>query len=71
MVHVETEREKRSYVNVSAGGFSGEVDERITPDRKRVWGPLAYLRGALDLLPDPDAYRIELKGESMRKAKGK
>lgn len=60
VVRVETEREKRSCVNVSAGGFSGEVDERVTPERKRSWGPLAYLRGALELLPDPEAYRIEL-----------
>lgn len=60
VVHVETEREKRSCINVSAGGFSGAVDERVTSERKRSWGPLAYLTGALDLLPDPEAYRIEL-----------
>jgi diacylglycerol kinase (ATP) len=31
---------------VSSGGFSGVVDEKLTPEMKRAWGPLAYLRGA-------------------------
>ncbi|PYL48179.1 MAG: hypothetical protein DMF40_05785 [Verrucomicrobia bacterium] len=36
----------RYFVNVSSGGFSGVVDEKLTPEMKRAWGPLAYLRGA-------------------------
>ena len=36
----------RYFVNVSSGGFSGVVDEKLTPEMKRTWGPLAYLRGA-------------------------
>jgi len=35
---------KRYFVNVSAGGFSGLVDEKLTPEIKSTWGPLAYLR---------------------------
>ena len=31
-------------VNVSAGGFSGAVNEAMTPELKKMWGPLAYLR---------------------------
>jgi diacylglycerol kinase (ATP) len=36
----------RHFVNVSSGGFSGAVDEKLTPEMKRTWGPLAYLRSA-------------------------
>src|SRR5437762_1836917 len=31
---------------VSSGGVSGVVDEKLTPEMKRTWGPLAYLRSA-------------------------
>ena len=30
----------RYFVNVSSGGFSGVVDEKLTPEMKRTWGPL-------------------------------
>jgi diacylglycerol kinase (ATP) len=36
----------RYFVNISSGGFSGVVDEKLTPEMKRTWGPLAYLRSA-------------------------
>jgi diacylglycerol kinase (ATP) len=36
----------RYFANVSSGGFSGMVDEKLTAEMKRTWGPLAYLRGA-------------------------
>ena len=36
----------RYFANVSSGGFSGVVDEKLTPEMKRTWGPLAYLRSA-------------------------
>ena len=52
-----TSDEVRYFVNVSAGGFSGLVDERLTPEMKKTWGPLAYLRGAAAALPDLRAYR--------------
>ncbi len=41
-----TSDEVRYFVNVSSGGFSGVVDEKLTPEMKRAWGPLAYLRSA-------------------------
>lgn len=57
---------QRYLINASAGGFSGEVDETMTRERKRNWGPFAYARGALDLLPDPTGYQaqIEIDGET-------
>jgi diacylglycerol kinase (ATP) len=43
-------------INVSAGGFSGAVDEQLSDEMKRSWGPLAYLRAALAALPDLTDY---------------
>jgi diacylglycerol kinase (ATP) len=41
-----TSDQVRHFINVSSGGFSGVVDEKLTPEMKRTWGPLAYLRSA-------------------------
>lgn len=51
-----TSDEVRHFINVSAGGFSGLVDEKLTEDLKRSWGPLAYLRSAAEALPDLTDY---------------
>jgi diacylglycerol kinase (ATP) len=50
----------RYFVNVSGGGFSGIVDEKLSPEMKKTWGPLAYLRGAAKALPELSAYRTEM-----------
>jgi diacylglycerol kinase (ATP) len=50
----------RYFVNVSAGGFSGIVDEKLTPEIKRTWGPLAYVRSAAAALSESHAYRARL-----------
>ncbi len=55
-----TSDEVRYFVNVSAGGFSGLVDEKLTPEMKKTWGPLAYLRSAAAALSDLRAYRTTL-----------
>jgi diacylglycerol kinase (ATP) len=51
----------RYFVNVSAGGFSGTVNEKMTPEIKQSWGPLAYLRCAAEALPELRAYRTEIE----------
>lgn len=50
----------RHFVNVSSGGFSGLVDENLTPEMKQTWGPLAYLRSAAAAFSDLRAYRTEI-----------
>jgi diacylglycerol kinase (ATP) len=55
-----TSDEVRYFLNVSAGGFSGLVDEKLTPQMKKTWGPLAYLRSAAAALPELRAYRTTL-----------
>ncbi len=41
----------RCFINMSAGGFSGEVSERAS-EAKETWGPLAYMRAAVGALPE-------------------
>ena len=55
-----TSGRRRYFVNVSAGGFSGVVDEKLTPEMKSAWGPLAYLRSAAAALPELQAYRTTM-----------
>lgn len=55
-----TSGHKRYFVNASAGGFSGVVGEKLTPEIKSAWGPLAYLRSAAAALPELRAYRTTL-----------
>jgi diacylglycerol kinase (ATP) len=50
----------RYFVNVSAGGFSGLVNEKLTPTMKKTWGPLVYLRSAVAALPQLRAYRTKV-----------
>jgi diacylglycerol kinase (ATP) len=59
LVRVKSDR-VRYFVNVSAGGFSGLVDEKLTPEIKRTWGPLAYVRSAAAALPNLHAYRTRV-----------
>ncbi len=63
LVRVRSDR-MRYFVNVSAGGFSGVVDERLTRQMKETWGPLAYLRSAAAAFPDLRAYRTSICFES-------
>lgn len=53
-------RRVRHFINVSTGGFSGCVDEKITPQIKRTWGSLAYLRAAAAALPKLQGYQTSV-----------
>jgi diacylglycerol kinase (ATP) len=55
-----TSDQVRYFINVSAGGFSGTVNEKMTPEIKQTWGPLAYLRCAAEALPELSAYRTRV-----------
>ena len=59
-VRVESDGDTTFAVNAAAGGFSGQVDEQLTPELKRTWGPLAYLMGAAAALPDLTGYETRL-----------
>jgi diacylglycerol kinase (ATP) len=59
LVRVKADR-IRYFVNVSAGGFSGVISEKLTRKIKQSWGPLAYLRGAAAALPELHSYPAEI-----------
>lgn len=59
LMRVQSDR-VRYVVNVSAGGFSGLVDENLTPKIKRTWGPLAYVRSAAAALSELHGYRTKI-----------
>lgn len=47
---------RRLFINVSAGGFAGAVNERMDDEVKSRWGPLAYLRTALETFREREGY---------------
>ena len=59
LVRVKSDK-TRYFVNVSAAGFSGKVNEKLTRAIKKTWGPLAYLRSAAAALPDLRAYHTSI-----------
>lgn len=59
----EGEVERRLFVNVATGGFGGELGEGLDPATKRAWGPLAYLRTAVEQLRDLKRYHVRLQTE--------
>jgi diacylglycerol kinase (ATP) len=60
LVRVKSDR-TRYFVNVSAGGFSGLVNEKLTRAIKKAWGPLAYVRSAAAALTNLRAYRTTVR----------
>jgi diacylglycerol kinase (ATP) len=48
--------QERVATNAAAGGFTGQMNEAITDEIKERWGPLAYLRGAMGVIPDLTQY---------------
>ena len=60
VVRMELPAATRLFLNASAGGFSGDVGDKLTPEVKETWGPFAYLRSALEALPERCDYRAEI-----------
>jgi diacylglycerol kinase (ATP) len=56
VIRVEAAGNTMYGLNVSAGGFTGQMNELMTDDLKATWGPLAYLRGAVSVLPNLTDY---------------
>ena len=50
----------RYAINACAGGFSGQVDESLQEKTKAQWGPLAYIFGAANVLPELGDYDISI-----------
>jgi diacylglycerol kinase (ATP) len=59
LVRVKSKR-THYFANVSSGGFSTSVDDKLTPQIKHHWGSLSYIRGAAAALPKLKPYRTRL-----------
>lgn len=66
LIKVSTSGRTVYGINAAAGGFTGQIDEIMTPEMKATWGPLAYLFGAVSALPNLRDYRtrLSLDGDS-------
>lgn len=53
--------ERRWCANVAVGGFGGRVGREVEREEKAHWGSLAYLRSALEELPELPRYGVELE----------
>lgn len=49
----------RWFLNMSVGGFSGVVSEKADEAKER-WGPLAYMRGAVEAWPELQAFETSI-----------
>lgn len=49
----------RWFLNMAVGGFSGVVSEKASEAKER-WGPLAYMRGAVDAWPELTAFETSI-----------
>jgi diacylglycerol kinase (ATP) len=49
------------FVNVATGGFGGRIGDDVDSETKKTWGPLAYLRIAVEQLRDLQRYSVRLE----------
>ncbi len=56
---VTAEGEKSGWaVNVLAGGFSSQLQASLTPEIKKTWGPLAYVRAAVGTASELEPFEL-------------
>lgn len=60
LIRVDSVETHRYAINAASGGFSGHVNEAMDSDMKTYWGPLAYILGAVNALPDLTGYHTSI-----------
>lgn len=60
LMAAEVDGHRRLAVTFALGGLAGDIALHVTDERKRLWGGLVYLRGALECLRGLRSYRTEL-----------
>ncbi|TWT89064.1 Diacylglycerol kinase [Pseudobythopirellula maris] len=67
LVEVRTEQKKLYYATVATAGNADRVIDALEENEKQQWGAWCYLRAALPILTDLQAYplRVEADGEPM------
>lgn len=61
LVEVETSGRRSWFANMAAGGNSGHLMETLTAEIKERWGPLCYVRGAVDVIAELDVYETTIR----------
>jgi diacylglycerol kinase (ATP) len=61
LVRLAAGADRTFAINAVAGGFSGAVDRQLTRQAKDRWGPLAFVIGAAQTLPDIESYRTDVQ----------
>ena len=62
-ISVQTADQSVFAINACSGGFTGQIDEVMTPELKKTWGPLAYAFGTVKALPAIEKYHTTLAWE--------
>lgn len=60
LIRVSTDQESIYCVNMASGGNSGNFSDLLTSEMKKWWGPLVYLRGALDVIRHLQVFEVQL-----------
>ena len=61
-VRVETREGVEHFVlNVANGGLAWDIGDSLDDDTKGAWGPLAYARGALDVIGHPTVHTVRVQ----------
>jgi diacylglycerol kinase (ATP) len=60
LMQVRTAGRTAYGLNMAVGGFTGQMNEVLTDEMKASWGPLAYLVGAVQVLPDLTDYKTTI-----------
>ncbi|QDT35281.1 diacylglycerol/lipid kinase family protein [Thalassoglobus polymorphus] len=61
VIEVRSEAETFHYLNMATAGNTGLYSDWITDEMKKFWGPLVYLRGAVDLAANLQVFDVELE----------
>lgn len=64
LIKVDADGKTVYAVNAAAGGFSGQVNEVLTPELKERWGPLAYIIGAVTTFPEIQSLKTRVTFDS-------
>lgn len=61
VIRIEAEGSAPCYaINVCSGGFTAEMLDALTDERKERWGAFAYLLAGAETLPTRTVYRVQL-----------
>lgn len=60
LIDATLDGEARIFVNAMTGGFSGRLHDTLDPEVKRRWGPLSYMRSAVDVMGEGEVWRVRV-----------